>query len=496
MKKEVLLRLDGITKIFPGTKALNGISLEVGYAEIHAIIGENGAGKSTLMNIIAGVFPPEEGTMGFEGRPIKLATPLDAQKAGIGIVHQEINLCPDISVAENIFIGRLPKSNVGMIDFKKLVADSARLLKEFNSSINPKSKVCELTIAQQQIVEIVKALSMNCKLLILDEPTSSLTETETQDLFNVIRRLKSDGISVLYISHRLSEIVEICDRISVLRDGEYIGSETVADIDTEKMIAMMVGRTISNIYPAKSETTTDEPLLEVIDVSFGNQVRNASFMLKKGEILGFSGLVGAGRTELARAVCGIEKKSGGEVKFCRETVRFRNYKEAIEKGIIYITENRKLDGLFLDCDIKQNIIAACLGKMRSGLFLNSAKETKFAVGSAGKIKVKCSSVKQLCSSLSGGNQQKVLLAKYLALDPKILIVDEPTRGIDVGIRLEIYNMLRALCDEGVGIIVISSDLSEVIGLCDRVVVMKEGQISGELDFKDINEESIMRLASL
>ena len=496
MEQGVLLKLEGISKLFPGTRALNNISLTVKHAEIHAVIGENGAGKSTIMNIIAGVFPPTEGSIEFAGHPVKFENPLDAQKAGIGIVYQEINLCPDISVEENIYMGRLPKKNNKMIDFKTLTSNSIQLLKAFNADINPKSKIHELAIAQQQIVEIVKALSMDCRLLILDEPTSSLTESEAQDLFQVIRRLKKDGTSVLYISHRLSEIIEICDMVSVFRDGEYVGSDLVSNIDTEKMIDMMVGRTISNIYPAKSETVTEEVLLEAKEISYKDQVSNVSFKLKRGEILGFSGLVGAGRTELARAICGIEKKSGGEIAFCGKQVDIKKYRDAIDLGIVYITENRKLDGLFLEYDIKQNIVAACLDKMRKGLFLSQAIEESFAGDFVERIKINIFSLKQTGASLSGGNQQKLLLAKCLALNPEVLIVDEPTRGIDVGIRLEIYKMLRNFCDEGIGIIVISSDLSEIIGLCDRVVVMHEGRVSGEVEDADINEESIMRLASI
>ncbi len=496
MANDLLLKLDGIVKDFPGTRALNNVKLEVGYGEVHAVIGENGAGKSTLMNIISGVFPQTKGTIEFEGKSVSFKSTLDAQKVGIGIVHQEISLCPHISVEENIFMGRLPK-RAGVINHSELTKKCTELLKNFNSPITPKQKISSLTIAQQQIVEIIKALSMNCKLLILDEPTSSLTESETRELFKVIARLKSKGISILYISHRLSEIFEICDRITVFRDGEYIGSENVKDIDNDALINMMVGRSISTIYPRKSDCISDEILLEADSYTSANgRFIDASFDLHKGEILGFSGLIGAGRTELMRAICGIDVKKSGTVKLWGEKLQIANYQDALDKGIVYITENRKEDGLFLDYNIEQNITSPCLNKIKKGAFLNNKKQEKISEEFVQKLKIKVFSLKQLCSSLSGGNQQKVLLAKYLTLEPKVLIVDEPTRGIDVGVRLDIYKMLRELAMEGIGIIVVSSDLTEIIGLCDRVIVMAEGKITGSLEKEELDENKIMKYASV
>ncbi len=495
MEREMLLQLKGIVKDFPGTRALKEVSLEVLKGEVHAVIGENGAGKSTLMNIIAGVFPQTMGTIEFEGKEVKFSSPVDAQKLGIGIVHQEISLCPQISVAENIFMGRLPKTKSGTVDYKKMYRECNQLFKNFSADISPKSKVITLSIAEQQIVEIVRSLSLDCKLIILDEPTSSLTEVETRDLFSVISHLKEKNISVLYISHRLSEVVEICDRVSVYRDGEYVGSHHVCDIDTDKMVSMMVGRTLESIYPSKSAEILNEELLKVTNFSQKDKFCDIEFSLRKGEILGFSGLIGAGRSELARAICGIDSKDSGEVFLNGKKVEIRDYKTAIGKGLAYITEDRKGDGLFIDYNIRQNISAAALGKIKKGRFLDDRKETKLAEDYVKKIKIKISSLKQLCSSLSGGNQQKVLFAKWLAVEPEILIIDEPTRGIDVGVRLEIYKILRDLCDKGKGIIVISSDLPEVIGLCDRVIIMREGMISGIVQENEINEESIMRAAS-
>ena len=489
-----LLQLEGIVKDFPGTRALDSVKLEVGYGQVHAVCGENGAGKSTLMNIISGVFPPTAGTIIYEGNEVHFANTLEAQELGISIVHQEINLCPHISVAENIFLGRAPRKGA-LIDYKTMEEKSAELLKTMNSTISPSEKVADLSIAEQQIVEIVKALSMNCKLLILDEPTSSLTEVETVELFKTIRRLREDGISVLYISHRLSEIMEICDQVTVFRDGQYIGSSAVVDITTDDLIAMMVGRKMESVFPVKGAGASDEVLLEANDYS-GAMFQNVSFNLYKGEILGFSGLVGAGRSEMVRALCGIDKKTSGSLSYKGKSLHIKTFRDAIDNGIVYITENRKEDGLFLNYDIRKNISAPCLKALKTGISISRAKEDALANEYVKRIKIKVFSLDQLCSALSGGNQQKVLFAKWLTVAPQILIIDEPTRGIDVGVRLEIYRILRQLCENGIGVIVISSDLPEILGLCDRVIVMAEGKVTGELQGEEMTEEAVMRLASV
>lgn len=336
---------------------------------------------------------------------------------------------------------------------------------------------------------------MNCKLLILDEPTSSLTEIETADLFKIIRRLRDAGISILYISHRLSEIIDICDQVTVFRDGQYIGTDAVKNITTDDLVRMMVGRQLESIYPEKAESVADDILLEVKDFSDDAWFRGVSFKLRRGEILGFSGLVGAGRSELGRCICGIDKRVCGDLIFQGQSLKIKNFRDAIDHGIVYITENRKEDGLFLDYDIRRNITAPCLDQLKNGIALSRTKEDTLSQEYVEKLKIKVFSLDQLCSSLSGGNQQKVLFAKWLTVSPKILIIDEPTRGIDVGVRLEIYRILRQLCNEGVGIIVISSDLPEILGLCDRVIVMAEGQVTGSLEAREMTEENIMRLAS-
>lgn len=491
---EKLLELRDIVKDFPGTRALDRVQLDVEVGQVHAVCGENGAGKSTLMNIISGVFPATEGKIIYKGKEVKFNNTLEAQKLGIAIVHQEINLCPDISVRENIFLGRtLTKS--GMVDYKTMSDNSVELLKRMNSDINPNAKVGSLSIAEQQIVEITKALSQDCRLLILDEPTSSLSVTETEELFKVIASLKADGVSILYISHRLSEIFTICDQVTIFRDGQYIDTAAVKDITNDDLISMMVGRTMENIYPPKSSKIEDEVILEATNYT-GKMFKNASFKLHKGEILGFSGLVGAGRSELARAVCGIDRKQSGTLKYRGKELKLKDFRQAIDNGLVYITENRKLDGLFLEYGIRANIVSPCLKDMTTATGLSRAKENETAQSYVDKIKIKVFSLEQLCGSLSGGNQQKVLFAKWLTVNPQILIIDEPTRGIDVGVRLEIYNILRDLCDQGIGVIIISSDLPEVLGLCDRVIVMAEGNVTAEFDATGMSEEAIMEAASV
>ncbi len=492
MLRETILELDSVTKLFPGTKALSEVSFDVAKGEVHAVIGENGAGKSTLMNIVGGIFPPTSGSVKFRGEEIKAFTPQHAQALGIGFVHQEMSLCPHVSVAENIFIGRLPKRAAKVVNFKKLYEDCEKVLSDFEVSLSPQEKVSNLTVAQQQVVEIAKALSLNCRLLILDEPTASLTVKETEELFAIVRRLRNEGISILYISHRLSEIMELGDRVTVLRDGKWISINRVADIDVDRLISMMVGRTLDKLYPDKGGATAEE-LFRVEHVS-GEQFSDISFSLCKGEILGFSGLIGAGRTELMRAACSIDKRKSGTVFVGGEKLAAKKYRTCLDNGLVYMTEDRKGDGLFLGMNVQKNIVATVLRRI-NGLLFNEGNADTAAQKYVKYLNIKVSSLEQLCGNLSGGNQQKVLLGKSLVVDPKVLIVDEPTRGIDVGAKFEVYKILRELCREGVGIIVVSSDLPEIIGLCDRVLVMYEGRMSGELRGSEITEENIMKYAA-
>ena len=495
MEKEVLLSIYGITKTFPGVKALDKVDLEVVKGEIHALVGENGAGKSTLMNIISGVFQADGGKMSLAGRPFLPANPRDAQDRGIGFVHQEMALCPHLSVAENVFLGRVPERSLALVDFKEAGKLTAELLRDFHLELNPSQPIKELNIAAQQVVEIVKALSLDCRLLILDEPTSSLTENETEALFAIIEKLRARGISVLYISHRLAEVFRICDRVSVFRDGKYIATKKTSETTPDEIIAMMVGRNIDKLFPAKAAIRGEE-LLRVEKLSRQGKFRDVSFAVYAGEILGFAGLVGAGRTEVARAVCGIDPHDRGDVFLEERLVNFDSYAHSIAAKVVYVTEDRKSQGLFLQMPLVQNISVAIMGQITEAFLINQQKEMAVADDFVQRLRIKTPSVQQLVVNLSGGNQQKVMLGKWLATHPKIVFMDEPTRGIDVGAKAEIHALLRDLSNQGIGVVLISSELPEIIGMCDRVLVMREGAINGELVGAAITEKNIMRYAAL
>ncbi|WPX08483.1 sugar ABC transporter ATP-binding protein [Anaerocellum danielii] len=489
-----LLRLNGITKTFPGTVALSDVSFSVNRAEIHAVVGENGAGKSTLMNIISGSFLPDKGEIYLEGKKVNIRSPRDAQNLGISIVHQELALCPHLTVAENIYIGRLPQKSGKIVDYKKLNKMSEEILALFDEvNIKPTDKVADLNVAQQQIVEIAKAITFNCKLLILDEPTSALSEADAAVLFKIIRELKSKGISILYISHRLREIFELADRITVLRDGRYITTLNTAETNPNQVVSLMVGREIKEMYPPKSSKIGRE-VFRVENIS-SDKVQNVSFALHEGEILGFAGLVGSGRTELAQTICGILPRHAGEIYLEGKKIEINSFEDAIRHKIGYVTEDRKQYGLFLKLPVAYNVSAIYLKYDYNRLLIDRHMEIGLVQEFVKKLNVKTSSYLQLVMSLSGGNQQKVMIAKWLAINPRILILDEPTRGIDVGAKAEIHNLLRELAKSGIGIILISSEMPEIIGMCDRVLVMREGRITGELSGDKITEENIMQLAA-
>lgn len=489
-----VLRVKGIDKVFPGTKALSDVSMEFYKGKVHAIVGENGAGKSTLMNILSGVFPPTKGQIFLEGQEVKFQNPRQAQEMGIAIVHQELSLCPHLSVSENIFIGRLPKSKWGFIDRKKLREDASKILSNFKAEIDPEDLAGNLSVSEQQIVEIAKALTMDCKVLILDEPTSALTESEANNLFELIAELKDKGISIIYISHKLKEIFMISDHISVLRDGHYIGTYPAKEVTPDQVVQYMVGRELKNIYPPKS-TPGKKEILRVKNLSKSGVFNQISFSLYEKEILGIFGLIGAGRTEMSRALCGIDPKDSGEVWLNGNPIVMDTINQAKQHGVVYLTEDRKTQGLFLDMSIKRNIVSSNLQAVSSGLFIDPDKEKNTATHFSKMLNVKTRDINQHVVSLSGGNQQKTMIAKWLSLNPKVIIMDEPTRGIDVGAKSEIYKLLRRFVNEGRGVIVISSELPEVIGLCDRVLVMHHGRIVGQVTDEQINEEEIIRLAS-
>ena len=491
MLDELVLKIEDVHKSFPGTKALKGVSLNVRKGEIHALVGENGAGKSTLMNVISGVLQPDSGKIILNGEEVSFRGPSDAQRKGIGFVHQELALCPHVTVAQNIYMGRLPIKN-GTINNKVLNSESKKILDRFDADFSTEDRLGNLSVAQQQVVEIARALSLNCNIVIFDEPTSSLNEAEAEALFNVIKDISNHGISVLYISHKLSEIFTLCDTVTVLRDGAEIFSSSLKDCTPESIVKAMVGRDIEHMYPPKSNIRSQDELFRVEGFSRYPDFINASFTLNKGEILGLSGLVGSGRTELSRAICGIDLSMQGAVYINGDKNEINNYQDAIEHGLCYLTEDRKLDGLFLNMSITNNIPACIIDNVANYGFIPHKTINILAKEYKKKLNIKVEDVEKKVSNLSGGNQQKVLISKLLATNPKIIIMDEPTRGIDVGAKSEIHEMLRNLCNEGVGIIVISSELPEIVGLCDRVIILHEGKVIGELDGDDVTQEKIIQ----
>ena len=494
MNCEIVLSVEGIVKQFPGTLALNNVHLQVHKGQCKALVGENGAGKSTLMNIISGVYKPDAGKTTFMGKEVSFNNPTEAQKAGIGFVHQELCVCPHMRVSENIFMGRLPQNKMGVIDKKRLYSETKKLLNLFGVTFSPNALVGELSTAQQQIVEIAKALSLDCQLIIFDEPTSSLTEGEAETLFNIIDDIKKRGISVLYISHRIPEIFRLCETCTVLKDGNYVDTVETKDVTSEGIIRMMVGRNIENLFPQKSQTI-GETVFEAKNFSSAGFFKDISFEVKTGEILGFYGLVGAGRTELWRAILGIDTYDSGEVFYQGNKMNLTSYRDAIDAGFAYLTEDRKLQGLFLELPIFQNISAAKLENVQRGAMLDRKKEASLCKKYVNELNIKVASQRHKVASLSGGNQQKVMIGKWLATDPKLLVMDEPTRGIDVGAKSEIHNMLRQLSDSGIQVVIISSELPEIIGMSDRVIVMHEGVITGELTRGDLCEETVITYAS-
>ena len=495
---DIILETRGIVKIFPGVRALDGVNLQVKKGEVHALVGENGAGKSTLMLTLGGVHRPDAGEIFIEGEKVSFDSPLDANNKGISIVYQELSLVPNLSVAENIFAHRQPVKRFNMIDTKKLRDQARLMLALFDiTDIDPDTPVRELSLAKQQVVEILKAISLNPKVLILDEPTSSLTEVEVKELFHNIRILQEKGISFIYISHHLPEIFEIADTVTVLRDGKYICDAQVDDIDEDFLVTKMVGRTIGNIYGQRDEDAgIGDVLFEARNISRAGAFENVDFQVKHGEIVAFAGLVGAGRTEVGRAIFGSEPIDSGELYLEGEKITIKRPNQAIKHGIGYMSEDRKSQGLYLNFDVKTNLVANHLNDFcGSGDFLSEAKIVEYAEQCVKEFGIVTPSIEQTVNNLSGGNQQKVLVGTWFGIKPKLLIVDEPTKGVDVGAKSDIYVLLRKLAKSGVGILMISSDLSEVLGVSDRVIVMKNGMIAGELSREEATEEQVVAIAS-
>ena len=495
---EVILSMTNIHKAFGPVRALRNAALELRRGEIHALAGENGAGKSTLMHIIDGILQPDGGEIVLDGKPVKISSPNAANRLGIGFVHQEIALCPEISVAENMFMSQTGQSRSWFMNYRDLEKRAAIVLREIGD-IDPSRRAGDLSISQQQIVEIAKALTLDCRILILDEPTAALTETEAQTLFRIMHRLAERGIAIVYISHRMAEIFEHCDRITVMRDGCHIRTENIADISPEEVVNSMVGRVLDKLYPPKlsEDEKSDDVILSVRGLNEGKRVFDVDFDLRRGEILGLAGLIGAGRSEIARAVCRLEGKPRGEVMLRGRPLRLKDYRDSIREGLVYLSEDRKGDGLFLNMSIASNVSALDIGRVSNGMgFIERRKEMKRADELGRRLKLRANSIGDAVSTLSGGNQQKVALAKMLSVEPEVIFLDEPTRGVDVGAKAEIHRQIRKLAREGVGVVVISSELPELIGVSDRVLVVREGRITGEVEGDDMTEEKIMQLASI
>lgn len=492
---EILLEMTGIQKYFPGVHALDNASLCVNKGEVHALVGENGAGKSTLMKVLAGIYKKDGGTIKFRGKEIEPTDPRHSQKLGIGIIHQELNMMPHLTVAQNIFIGKAPKRGI-FLDQTSENRQAREMLKALNIDINPTIQAGKLTVAKQQMVEIAKALSYDSELLVMDEPTAALTDNEIQELFKVIRDLKSKGHGIIYISHRLDELPQISDRITVMRDGQYIGTEETKDITKEKIINMMVGRTIYEEPKTKSNVQEGAPVLLKVEHLMGSNVRDVSFELRKGEILGFAGLMGAGRTETMRVLFGADPSEGGTITINGKKVTIKSPNDAIANGICYLSEDRKALGLAIGLSLRDNCVMANMDEFMIGPFTNDKKIDAMTQEYIEKIGIKTPSTRQLVKNLSGGNQQKAVIAKWLIRNSDILIFDEPTRGIDVGAKQEIYKLMNTLADEGKSIIMISSEMPELLRMSDRLVVMREGCVTGELDIADVTQEKIMTLATM
>lgn len=491
--QSIVLEMKNIRKTFPGVVALNDMQLQVRAGEVHALLGENGAGKSTLIKIIAGIYHEDEGEIFFEGERVSFETIIDSQKKGVSIVHQELSLCENMTVAENIFLGKELTTNRFFCNDEEMLEQAEKILNHFNIAIDPRSKIGELSIAQQQMVEIARAMSGNVKLLVLDEPTGTLTNKETTKLFELIELLKQKQVAIIYISHRLEELYKIADRVTVLRDGAYIDTLQVKETTYAQLVNLLVGREMKTMYPTLTNTITDE-LLRVSCLSRGEVVKNCSFVLKRGEILGFYGLVGSGRSEIMRMIYGVDKPDSGEILFEQKIVHIKNVEDALNLGISMVPENRKEQGLILIQGVDYNITISILKRIYGKGKANNQLEQDVIQKYVKELSIKTPSLSQKVKFLSGGNQQKVVVSKNLATNPKVLILDEPTRGIDVGAKKEIYDIIANLAKQGVSIIMVSSEMPEIIHMCNRVIVMHEGRISGELTGEEITEQTIIRKA--
>lgn len=495
---EYVLELKNIYKSFPGVKVLEDVTLQVRPGEVHALMGENGAGKSTLMKILMGIYKADQGSIFLEGKETVIHGPKDAMSKGISMIHQELNTVLDMEVAENVFVGRelLKKGfeKLKIVDIARMREETGKYFREMNIDIDPRAKMRTLSVAEMQLVEIVKAISLNSRIIVMDEPTSAITEKEATVLFAQIERLKKQGVAIIYISHKMDEIFRISDTITVLRDGQWIGTKPAKELDNNMLIKMMVGRELTDIYP-KDPVEIGDVILEVKNLSRGKKVRDASFSLRKGEVLGIAGLVGAGRSELVETIFGLYPKTGGQIFLHGKEVHIKSAADAIKNKMALITEDRKQTGLNLIVSVKENIASVSIGKISNHGIVNDKKINEVSEKYIKELKIKTPDGNAIVGNLSGGNQQKVVLAKWLLDEPDIIIFDEPTRGIDIGAKRDIYLLINNLAKEGKAVIVISSEMAEVMGICDRILVMAEGRINGEVQREEFSQEVIMGYAS-
>ena len=491
--KMKLLEATGISKRFPGVQALEAVSIEVLPGEVIGLVGENGAGKSTLIKVLAGILQKDSGTIVFDGRDVDISSPHRAQELGISIIYQELNLIPNLTIGENIFVGREKRKAALFLDRDATFTGARLLMERVGLAMDPRTPVEELSISHRQMVEVAKALSLNARLYIMDEPTSTLTDTEVDVLFDIVRRIKAANNSVIFVSHKMDEVFALCDRIHVLRDGKDVGTVNVSETDPDQVVHMMVGREIGNLF-VRDETIPGEAVLEVQGLCSERGIEDVSFAVRQGEIVGFAGLVGSGRTETMRALFGIDRITAGEVKVTGRKVEIRNVRDAIALGLGFVPEDRKEQGLILQMAVRENITLPGLERFRSHGLVSRKKETQVAQSYIDKLRIMTPSQEQTSAYLSGGNQQKVVLSKWLALAPTVLILDEPTRGIDVGAKKEIHAIMNDLARQGVAIIMISSELPEILAMSDRIVIMHDKTVKGELDRHQASQKRIMQIA--
>jgi len=494
MDQEYILEMEGISKSFPGVKALNDVQLKVRPGSVHALMGENGAGKSTLMKVLIGLYARDAGTITFKGKQVDVTDTRMALDMGISMIHQELSPVPYMTVAENSFLGREPLGKAGLIDKRKMIADTKALLARLDIKLNPSSLMKQLSVANTQMVEIAKAISYDSNLIIMDEPTSAITDREVAQLFNMIHALTAKGVAVIYITHKMDEVFRIADDITVFRDGRHIATVPAAETNKDKLIAMMVGRELTNIFP-KEYAPIGEVVMSVRNLTRKGVVNDVSFDVRRGEILGLAGLMGAGRTEVIEGIFGIKPIDAGEIMIKGKKVTIKSPTDAIRHGLALLTEDRKLSGIMPVLAVRDNMIIASLGNYTKGGFLNQKLINQTCSRERGRLEIKTPSMDQLIKLLSGGNQQKVLVSRWLLTAPEILILDEPTRGIDVGAKAEIHRLMCKLAQEGKAIVMISSELPEILGMSDRVLVMHEGRVGGEFERKDATQESIMQAAT-